>query len=96
MIAFENELASNLTIPKELSNLKKLRTTHDIISHQFRKFFQCCAMAFNKQHNRIGTLFQTPFKRALIDNAAYFIRLVYYIHANPQTHQLIDDFKEWH
>jgi REP element-mobilizing transposase RayT len=68
---------------------------HDIISHQFRKFFQSYSMAFNKQHNRIGTLFQTPFKRANIDNNDYLLRMVYYIHANPQKHGLIDDFRNW-
>jgi hypothetical protein len=52
-------------------------------------------MAFNKQHQRIGTLFQTPFKRALIDNDAYFTQIIYYIHANPQHHGLINDFRDW-
>jgi REP element-mobilizing transposase RayT len=69
--------------------------THTIVSHQFQKFFQSYAMAFNKQHGRTGTLFQTPFKRALVDSDKYFTQLVYYIHANPQLHGLIDDFKEW-
>lgn len=45
--------------------------------------------------SRIGTLFQTPFKRALVDNDAYFRQLVYYIHANQQLHGLVDDFREW-
>ncbi|RYY34185.1 MAG: hypothetical protein EOP46_14265 [Sphingobacteriaceae bacterium] len=71
------------------------KTLHDIVSHRFRKFFQSYALAFNKQHDRIGTLFQTPFKRVLIDNDNYFTKLVYYIHANPQNHKLIDDFREW-
>ena len=84
----------DLTTFKKLSNLKN-KSTHDIISHQFRKFFQCYAMSFNKQQNRTGTLFQTPFKRALVDNDSYFGSLIYYIHTNPETHQLIDDFKEW-
>lgn len=52
-------------------------------------------MAFNKQHYRIGTLFQTPFKRALIDNHKYLIQLVYYIHANPQLHGLVNEFRDW-
>lgn len=67
----------------------------DIISHQFRKFFQSYAMAFNRQHTRIGTLFQTPFKRALVESDEYFTGLIYYIHANPQQHGLIDDFRKW-
>ena len=78
----------------KLSNLTNLNI-HDKVSHQFRKFFQSYTMAFNKQQDRIGTLFQTPFKRALVDADQYFTRLVYYIHANPQLHGLIDDFREW-
>lgn len=71
------------------------KSTHDIVSHQFRKFFQSYAMAFNKQQNRVGTLFQTPFKRGLVDDDIYLNRLAYYIHANPQQHGLIDDFRKW-
>lgn len=70
-------------------------SAHDIVSRQFRKFFQSYSMAFNKQQNRVGTLFQTPFKRVLVDNNHYFRQLVYYIHANPQLHGIIDDFKKW-
>ena len=69
--------------------------THDIISHQFRKFFQSYAMAFNKQQGRIGTLFQTPFKRVLVKSDSYFTQLIYYIHSNPQHHNLIYDFRDW-
>ena len=38
---------TDLTTFEKLSNLNK--TTHDIVSHQFRKFFQSYAMAFNKR-----------------------------------------------
>lgn len=71
------------------------KNIHDIVSLQFRKLFQSYAMAFNKQYQRIGTLFQTPFKRTLIDDDNYFTQVVYYIHANPQKHGLCDDFKDW-
>jgi hypothetical protein len=67
-----------------LNSSVPVRSTHDIVSHQFGKFFQCYAMAFNEHHNRVGTLFQTPFKRALIDEEQYLLQLVYFIHANPQ------------
>jgi hypothetical protein len=52
-------------------------------------------MAYNKQQDRVGTLFQTPFKRALVETDAYFTQLIYYIHSNPQHHGLISDFREW-
>ncbi|WP_454800763.1 transposase [Mucilaginibacter phyllosphaerae] len=80
---------------KKTSKIDASKPTHDIISHQFRKFFQSYSMAFNKQHNRIGTLFQTPFKRVLINNDSYYSKIVYYIHANPQSHKLIEDFRNW-
>lgn len=71
------------------------KSAHQIVSHQFRKFFQSYSMAFNKQHDRVGTLFQTPFKRGLVDKEDYFTHLIYYIHANPQLHRLIPDFRDW-
>ena len=85
----------DLTNFKEKYALPQTKSAHDIVSHQLRKFFQSYAMAFNKQNERIGTLFQTPFKRALVANDQYFIQLIYYIHANPQLHGLVDDFKDW-
>jgi len=56
---------------------------HAFVSNQFKKLFQSYAMAFNSQESRIGSLFQNPFKRALVDDDAYFQNLIYYIHANP-------------
>jgi putative transposase len=73
------------------------KTVHEIISHQFKKFFQSYAMAYNIQQNRVGTLFQTPFKRALVDDDNYFTNMIHYIHSNPQKHGFVDDFRtyEW-
>jgi len=70
-------------------------SVHDIVSKQFRIFFQSYALAFNVQHKRIGTLFQTPFKRVKINDESYLIRLIYYIHSNPQMHNLVVSFKDW-
>jgi REP element-mobilizing transposase RayT len=95
----------NSSIITDLSSFQKLsnlpvanisnKSTHDLVSHQFRKFFQSYAMAFNKQYGRVGTLFQTPFKRVLVKEDSYFTQLVYYIHSNPQHHNLINDFRKW-
>jgi putative transposase len=81
----------DLTTFQRLSSLE----AHEIVSAQFKKFFQSYALAFNKDQNRSGTLFQTPFKRCLVDNPNYYCRLVYYIHANAQMHGIIDDFREY-
>jgi putative transposase len=103
LIRIKEELTTiknkDLTTFQKLSNLKvpepKENSPHDIVSHQFRKFFQSYAMAFNKQHTRVGTLFQTPFKRVLVNSDLYFTQLIYYIHCNPQKHNLIEDFRNW-
>ncbi|TAE08679.1 MAG: hypothetical protein EAZ95_16895 [Bacteroidetes bacterium] len=75
--------------------LNASQTVHDVVSHQFQKFFQSYAVSFNKQQKRVGTLFQTPFKRALVDDDDYFSRLVYYIHNNPVHHGFTSDFEEY-
>lgn len=70
-------------------------STHEVVSKQFRMFFQSYAMAFNIENDRTGSLFQTPFKRSLVTDEQYFTKLVYYIHSNPQKHKLISDFRDW-
>ena len=81
---------TDLTTFQKLSNLElpnKQKTTHDIVSHQFKKFFQSYAMAFNKEQNRIGTLFQTPFKRVRVEDENYLRELACYINTNAQKTQ---------
>lgn len=77
------------------SNAISDRTVHEIVSHQFKKFFQSYSMSFNKQQNRNGTHFQTPFKRALVTDNQYFTNLIHYIHFNPQKHGICTNFKEY-
>ena len=89
---------TDLTTFQKLSNLElpnELKTTHDIFSHQFKKFFQSYAMAFNKEQNRIGTLFQTPFKRVRVEDENYLRELACYINTNAQKHNLVKDFRDW-
>lgn len=92
---------THLTTFGKLSNLpteklpNKQKTTHDIVSHQFKKFFQSYAMAFNKEQNRIGTLFKTPFKRVRVEDENYLRELACYINTNALKHNLIKDFRDW-
>jgi REP element-mobilizing transposase RayT len=64
-------------------------------SRAFNNLFIAYARAFNKATGRTGVLFETPFHRKLVDSDAYFQRLVVYIHANPQKHGFVDDFRDW-
>jgi putative transposase len=54
-----------------------------VVSAQFSRFFNSYVKAFNKQHNRMGSLFIKNFKRKLVDNELYLAKLVHYIHNNP-------------
>ncbi|MCZ2475169.1 hypothetical protein [Aquirufa ecclesiirivi] len=71
------------------------KTVHELIASRLKKFFQSYTMAFNKQHGRVGTLFQTPFKRVLVEKSEDLTTLISYIHINPQKHGLISDFRQW-
>jgi hypothetical protein len=63
--------------------------------HPYKNLFISYAMAYNRQQKRTGSLFQRPYKRKHIDSEKHFMTLVTYIHRNPQTHGLVDDFREW-
>ena len=55
-----NELICS-SIKEDRSSNQKQKTTHDIVSHQFRKFFQSYPWLLAKCQN--WDTFQTPFKR---------------------------------
>ena len=66
-----------------------------IASRQFNNYFIAYAKALNKAFQRTGGLFESPFKRVLVDSDRYFTYLVAYIHRNPQRHGFVDDFRHW-
>ena len=78
-----------------IKDLGAFSSVHSLVSHQFRLFFLSYAKAFNKERNRVGTLFQTPFKRCPVNSEEKLIRLIFYHHANPQRHRLCDDFRQY-
>lgn len=64
-------------------------------SRAFNNLFIAYARAFNIATHRTGVLFETPFGRKPVDNPRYLVRLITYIHRNPQRHGLIADFRDW-
>ena len=63
---------------------------NDSISRFIHKLALSYAMFFNKKYERVGHLFQGPFKAKLIVEDSYLLRLSAYIHANPVKHGLCD------
>ena len=64
-------------------------------SNQFSHLFNSYAQAFNKKYNRHGGLFESPFRRILIDSEKYYKNLVIYIHNNPVIHGFVEDTVEY-
>ena len=77
----------------DLSGLKKKNPKDP--SQYFSNFFNAYSRGFNIATQRSGTLFERPFKRIPIDNKNYLMRLIVYIHQNPQKHGFVIDFKDW-
>lgn len=61
----------------------------------FSNFFNAYAKAINKTYGRTGSLFAHRFRRIEIDSELYGMRLVHYIHFNPQKHGFVADFREY-
>jgi len=64
-----------------------------LISLQFSHLFNSYAQSVNKSFERTGGLFETPFRRIEITNNAYLGNVLCYIHANPQIHGFVEDFR---
>ena len=64
-------------------------------SQYFSNFFNAYSRGLNIATQRTGALFERPFKRIPIDNESYLMRLIVYIHQNPQKHGFVLDFKDW-
>ena len=61
-------------------------------SQQFGSLFNAYAKAINRVSDHTGSLFENPFGRIEVDSDTYFVRLVTYIHQNPEKHGLVNDF----
>ena len=64
-------------------------------SQQFGNLFNAYTKAVNKVYHRTGSLFEHPFHRIEVINDGHLLRLVTYIHRNPQKHGFVDNFQDW-
>jgi len=75
---------------KDLTGLKRREP-----SQYFSNFFNAYSRGVNIAVQRTGALFERPFKRIPVKNEAYLMRLIVYIHQNPQKHGFETDFRNW-
>jgi putative transposase len=81
--------------PVEKQFLQNETTMENLLTTEWTRFFTSYAMAFNKQHDRTGNLFQRPFKRVEVAKDAHFTQTVVYIHANAQKHKICQSFEDY-
>ena len=72
-----------------------LQTIEKIISNQFSKFFTSYSKSFNSTYNRKGSIFMKSFKRILVKDQKYLLKLVHYIHHNPVEARLCSSPEKW-
>jgi len=90
----ENKIELVIKILSKFETLTKLNYTK-FLSKQFSNLFSSYTQAFNKQHSRIGGLFQRPFKRIRIVSNENLCNLIHYIHFNPVHHEFVYDMRDW-
>ena len=64
-------------------------------TRQFAHLFDSYAKSFNVENERTGGLFETPFRRIIIENDSYLKYVVYYIHYNPVKHGLVNTLADY-
>ena len=72
-----------------------IRIEEEHVTQRLSNLFNAYAKAFNKATARTGSLFEKHFKRIKLHDEAYLRNLIIYIHANPQHHRIIDDFRNY-
>jgi putative transposase len=64
-------------------------------TRQFSHLFDSYAKKFNYLYNRTGGLFETPFRRIMIEEDSYLKQLIFYIHSNPVKHGFVSKLSEY-
>ncbi|MEO5603693.1 MAG: transposase [Cyclobacteriaceae bacterium] len=89
-IHFFIEVKQKIELPPECKY-----SVEQFISKQFSNLFSSYTQVFNKQQNRIGTLFISGFRREKVDSDEYLTRIIRYIHMNPVHHGFVKDLIKW-
>ncbi|NQX97980.1 MAG: hypothetical protein HRT73_08890 [Flavobacteriales bacterium] len=93
VIKIKEEKVLNNYFEEKLS--KSSKPLESLLSLQFSHFFNSYTQAFNKKHNRKGSLFSSNFKRKEITAKEYLQQVIVYVHLNPVKHQLTSNFDEF-
>ncbi len=65
------------------------------LSASMHKLSVSYSKSFNRSQNRVGPLFQGPFRAIAIDCDEYLLHLTRYLHLNPVSAGLVSQPEEW-
>ncbi len=95
------DLDLNLQGLKDLEGLSHFREAEkyhlltQLVSLQFGHFFNSYSKAFNKQQNRMGSLFRKTFKRLRLFDSQLLRQIVDIVHQTPVKQGLCDSPEAW-
>lgn len=69
---------------------------HKLVMQQLSNLLNAYAKAYNKMFSRRGALWIDYTKRFRIENEAYLISTINYIHQNPVKHGYVKNCEDWH
>ncbi len=71
-----------------------LRPRTGKLSTVMRRLLTSYAIYFNKQHNRVGHLFQNRYKSIICEEESYLLELIRYIHLNPLRAGMVKNMED--
>lgn len=80
-------MGNHIHLLLQVGNIPLSKSIHNL-SFRYSQFI-------NRRHKKIGHLFQGRFKAVLIQEKAYFLRLLRYIHMNPIRAHLVKEPEEY-
>jgi REP element-mobilizing transposase RayT len=87
------EIVAYCLMPNHYHLLIRLKT--DNLADILQRFALSYSKAISKRFNRVGTLFQGPFKAILVEKEEYLLQLSRYIHLNPVKAGLVTRAEDW-
>lgn len=92
-------LRNHFHVAGYVKDVKDIKDLTGLKLKQPSQYFSNCFNAYSRGVNlavgRTGALFARPFKRIPVTNEAYLMRLIVYIHQNPQKHGFESNFQGW-
>ena len=70
-----------------------VRTGQRPLARSMRSLLTGYAGTFNRRHHRVGHLFQNRYKSVVVEEGAYLVELVRYLHLNPLRAGILRDLR---